>query len=194
MTKLERYERTRASFSKINDAIWPLLERLPEDDAKPGHRANDTALILFSIFAFEALCWDCIHEVEDARQDCGIRLIPALEKAAYLCGTLAELPSELSKLRPIMKIRDLYAHAAGRRRGLDDRSSLTPATLRAHLFETDNCQGCPDQHACDACTRTDFDTEWWPTRSLCGDPGFFSIIGAKLKRLAPLLVEKLKIA
>jgi hypothetical protein len=195
MTRLDEYYRTKHNFSKINDTLWPILEGMTDEKSKLIHRVNDTMLILLSIFAFEAVCWDCIADVRKKKPPAAstILLIPALQKTLAACGAPEEMVRDVNRLYALMNIRHLYVHGAGRRRGLTDPKCLPARTLRHYGFEADECEGCPDRCAdkCDACSRTNEDTQWWPLRSLCGQPGAFSKCVCVLDELMPLIVKNL---
>lgn len=187
MTRLDEYKRDKDNFSKLNDTLWPVLDGLEPERSKPAHRVNDVTLLLLSIFAFEAICWDCIKDIAAKSQGlrCSRELVPALKAAARRCRAANETVSKIHGLSDIMAIRRLYAHGAGRRSGLSDPSSVPVQLLRDWLFESDECEGCSE--CCSRCSKTDLQTAWWPTRSLPSKPGAFSKCVGYLDSLAPLI-------
>ncbi len=194
MTILERYEKTKDNFSVLNNKLWPILEHIEPEERRPVDRLNDTTLILLSIFAFEAFCWDCIRHVVEREQldrnELGWDLVPALEKVLEMCQVPGKVLSELiGDLRSVMNIRNLYAHGAGRQNGLNNPACLPPKVLIRYKYETDLCMNCTD--SCERCVKTDINTEWWPTRSMPEKPGSFSEIGSFFLHARDVIVDGL---
>lgn len=151
MGPYEEFKELSETITEVNQALGPALEG--RADRKPIDRVNDIALIVFIAFAFEALCCDYVGRGKPA-------VLRRLEQKAAKQGKLHEIQSDLQIVRPIIMIRNLWAHGAGRRSGLLRPKDLPPEVLERHHFETDDD---PD----------DADARWWPTR----DKSFIACVG-----------------
>jgi len=166
----EEFKELQDIIGKPNLQLAGGLEARPEPERKPIDRVNDTALILWMVFAFDAFCSGYVQRTtkrEGGALRC--RLLQRLKKKAQAQGKLPEIEAELKKVDRVIMIRHLWAHGAGRRSGLQNPDWLPPDVLEAHHFETDG-------------DRADPNAQWWPTRF-----DSFSACVAPINKLAEMI-------
>jgi hypothetical protein len=168
------FKELQDALVKVNEHLGSSLESMCDEERKPIDRVNDIALIVFMAFALDAFCSGYTTSIRLPRRerDQGepmAKFLRKLEKRAkaQAQSRLDDIHPHVMLADPVITVRNLWAHGAGRRSGLNHPEDLPPDVLiNEYGFKPDGDTNDPD-------------TRWWPTRHVS-----FSACVAPLNELA----------
>ena len=173
----DEFKKLSDEIGQVNLHLAQALATTPTSELRSADRMNDLWLIVGHVFALEACYWPHLKGSNPAPLDTdGLKagMVRRLHRKAECQGKLDPLLPHLRFVDPVFGVRNLYAHAFGRRRGLKHPDWLPPQKLKEYGFEADG----PED---------DLDTPWWPLRHVA-----FSACVSPIMKLAEVIRDHIK--